>query len=99
MASATSATDSEQASSPERDRIRIASYIGIVALTMIAGAVAMVRLDGIFACPASYERDSYLAYCQAGGYGDYDHGGIWFGMEPAVTRGVAGADVLFLGSS
>jgi hypothetical protein len=61
--------------------------------------VAKVRVDGIFACPASYEQDSYLAYCQARGYGDYDHGGIWFGMEPSVTRAATKADVLFLGSS
>src|SRR4030095_5349142 len=84
--------------SPER-RIRNAVYIAIVAVAIVVGAVWNVRFDGIFACPASYKGDSYLAYCQAAGYGDYDHGGIWFGMEPRVTRAAAQAEVLFLGSS
>ena len=32
-------------------------------------------------------------------YGDYDHGAIWFGLEPAADAAAANAQVLFLGNS
>jgi hypothetical protein len=59
-----------------------------------------LRFDGIFACPAGgYAGNSYLADCPVGGYGDYDHGALWFGLEPQALRAAAEADVLFVGSS
>jgi len=59
-----------------------------------------VRRDGIFACPPSgYGSDGYLAYCQAGSYGDYDHGAFWFDLEPATRQAAARAQVLVLGNS
>ena len=51
-------------------------------------------------CPASgYAEDAFLAYCQARGYADYDHGAAWFGLEPSVLEGARKADVLFIGNS
>lgn len=41
----------------------------------------------------------YLSYCQAVKYGDYDHGAIWFGLEPEANRAASQADVIFLGNS
>jgi hypothetical protein len=59
-----------------------------------------LRTHGIFACPAQgYAADSYLGYCNAGGYGEYDHGAFWFGLEPEAQQAARAADVLFLGNS
>jgi hypothetical protein len=59
-----------------------------------------MREAGIFACPATaYDGNHYLGYCQGSVYGDYDHGAVWFGLEPGVREAAAAADVLFLGNS
>jgi hypothetical protein len=59
-----------------------------------------LRIHNIFSCQASgYTSDTYLAYCDATGYGDYDHGAFWFDLEPAAERSAASADVMFLGNS
>jgi len=59
-----------------------------------------VRRDSIFACPAKlYDGNSYLGYCGATAYGDYDHGAFWFGLEPEARQHAAAADVLFIGNS
>jgi hypothetical protein len=62
--------------------------------------VYSLRIQGIFACPASgYSSDQYIAYCQATSYGDYDYGAFWFDLEPAAAAAAAKAQVLFLGNS
>jgi hypothetical protein len=57
-------------------------------------------MQGIFACPVlGSAANAYLGYCNAVGYGDYDHGAFWFNLEPEAIRSAQGADVLFLGNS
>jgi hypothetical protein len=75
-------------------------YILIVlAAALVAGAYSL-RKYLIFSCPASgYGSDGYLGYCGATSYGDYDHGAIWFGLEPAAIDAATNAQVLFLGNS
>jgi hypothetical protein len=46
-----------------------------------------------------YDSDKYLAYCHADHYGDYDHGALWFDLEPGVRPSLNAAQVLFLGNS
>ena len=80
--------------------LRPALYILIILCGIIGPFVFKLRANGIFACPADgYTGNRYLAYCQVTGYGDYDHGAFWFGLEPDIERFAAKADVLFLGSS
>ena len=80
--------------------VRPALYLFIIVFSVLAALGYKLRTDGVFACPASgYEAGQYLAYCQTGGYGDYDHGAFWFGLEPDAQRAAAEADVLFLGNS
>jgi hypothetical protein len=77
-----------------------ALYAAIILCSLLGAFAYKLRTDGVFACPASgYGSGQYLAYCQTTGYGDYDHGAFWFGMEPAAQRAAANADVLFLGNS
>jgi len=71
----------------------------VLAVALGFGAYSL-RKYLIFSCPASgYASDGYLGYCGATSYGDYDHGAIWFGLEPAATAAAANAQVLFLGNS
>ena len=79
---------------------RPALYISIVLGVLLAAYVYKLRTDGIFACSAQgYTPDRYLAYCHAKGYGDYEHGAFWFGLEPSTQDFTRNAAVLFLGSS
>lgn len=77
-----------------------ALYVIIILCSLLGAFAYKLRAEGVFACPASgYGSDQYLAYCQTSGYGDYDHGAFWFGLEPAAQRAAADADVLFVGNS
>lgn len=80
--------------------IRPALYASILIVSLVATYAYKLQTEGIFACTAAgYPLDGYLGYCEAKAYGDYDHGALWFGMEPEVERSAANADVLFLGNS
>lgn len=82
--------------------VRPASYIyvSIVLGAILAAGFYKLRTEGIFACEASgYSSDRYLSYCHISGYGDYEHGAFWFGLEPSIQDHVTNAEVLFLGSS
>jgi hypothetical protein len=71
----------------------------ILAVALGAGAYSL-RTYGIFHCqPSEYGSDGYLGYCEATSYGDYDHGAIWFDLEPETYAAAADARVLFIGNS
>jgi hypothetical protein len=75
-------------------------YILILVFSVLGAFAYKTRAEGVFACPGDgYLPDHYLAHCEIGGYADYDHGAIWFGLEPKTRRYAASAEVLFLGSS
>lgn len=75
-------------------------YFGVVLVVMAAAFAYHMRDAGIFACPAAgYGDDRYLGYCQGSAYGDYDHGALWFGLEPEARAAAAAADVVFVGNS
>lgn len=75
-------------------------YVVVLVLVALAAFAYKLRSTGIFACPADgYAGDRYLAYCNATGYGDYDQGAFWFGLEAEAAAQAAAADVVFLGNS
>src|SRR5262245_32713713 len=75
-------------------------YLALVLCSVLTVAGYRVRVTGIFACPADgYMSGYFLAYCNATGYGDYDHGAFWFGLEDEALEYARSAQVLFLGSS
>src|SRR5215468_2498693 len=60
-------------------------YIFVILVTTPVGYIYQLRTQTIFACPANfYDSDHYIAYCGAGGYGEYDHGAFWFDLEPSA---------------
>ena len=74
-------------------------YVWFVLGALLFTFVFAWRHNGIFACPGGGYHDGYLAYCQADAYADYDHGAIWFALEPEVVRRAGNASVLFIGNS
>jgi hypothetical protein len=79
---------------------RPAIYILILLGAFVTSYLYKLRVDNIFACPASgYTSDRYLAYCEAVNYGDYEHGAFLFDLEPVAEMSAASAEVLFLGGS
>lgn len=91
---------------PGRDRgsfvlaAKSGSYTLLVLAVALGAGPYSLRKYGIFSCSASgYASDRYLGYCGATSYGDYDHGAIWFGLEPAASAAAANAQVLFVGNS
>jgi len=75
-------------------------YIIVVIGVALATVTYQLRAEGIFACSADgYGPDRYLEYCQATGYGDYDHGAFSFALEPPAGDFVRNAQVLFIGNS
>lgn len=76
-----------------------ALYFALVLAGVLAGAAYKLRAEYIFSCQADgYDSDRYLSYCQAPGYGDYEHGAFWYGLEGAAPH-LANAEALFLGDS
>jgi hypothetical protein len=79
---------------------RITVYICIVLFAALGSYGHWIRTRSIFACTADgYTADRYIANCNATGYGDYEHGAFWFGLEPSAQNFARDADVLFLGNS
>src|SRR5258708_9242969 len=79
---------------------RPAIYICVVLGAVLLAFTYKVRTYTIFACPADgYSSDRYIAYCNGAGYADYEHGALWFGLEPVAQDFARNADVLFLGNS
>jgi len=75
-------------------------YISLILTVAFCAGGYSLRKYGIFGCQASgYGSDRYLGYCGATSYGDYDHGAIWFGLEPAAITAATNAHVLFIGNS
>src|SRR5262245_22071711 len=74
---------------------------GLIVVVAAFGALAFsIRVSIIFSCPAEgYGSDRFLEYCQADGYGDYDHGALLFGLEPEAEQSARDAEVVFLGNS
>jgi hypothetical protein len=79
---------------------RPAIYTSVIVAAIFLAYAYHLRTYTILACQADgYNTDRYIAYCNGGGYGDYEHGAFWFDLEPAAQNFAKNADVLFLGNS
>jgi hypothetical protein len=59
----------------------------------------MMMMFQNFNCRAPHDPDDFLAYCRSLGFVDYEHGALYYGLEPKVRDSIRTAQVLFLGSS
>ncbi len=74
-------------------------YCIAIVLAALAAFAYGIKTNSIFRCPAVTDDGSYLAYCTAPRYADYEHGAIYFGLEPGVVENLRAADVVFVGNS
>jgi hypothetical protein len=56
-------------------------------------------IDNIDCKSNKYREGDFLAYCQSKHYGDYEHGALYYGLEPGIGDNIRAAKVIFLGSS
>jgi hypothetical protein len=77
-----------------------ALYIGVVLLVALGSYAYWLKTRSIFACQAQgYSADRYLAYCGGGNYADFEHGALYYNLEPPALDSARNADVLVLGNS
>ena len=76
----------------------VAVFAAIAFVSAFATSVTMMRFHN-FNCRTPHDPDDFLAYCRSLGYVDYEHGALYYGLEPKVRDSIRTAQVLFLGSS
>jgi ferredoxin len=85
------------------EKRRWKAYVAIFAATAFVSAivtpVAIMTFDNLACRTQPRGPDDFLAYCQSVRYGDYEHGALYYGLEPKVRESIRAAQVLFLGSS
>jgi hypothetical protein len=80
-------------------RAYVAIFATMAFVSALVTPVAIMTFDN-FACRTQpHGSDDFLAYCRSVRYGDYEHGALYYGLEPKVRESIRAAQVLFLGSS
>ena len=82
-------------------------FLHVFALLFFIGGIAfyfggpiLFGKGKIAGCRAGhYSTDVYLAYCASPGYGDVEHGLMYFDMDPVVHDAVTRAELVVLGNS
>lgn len=74
-------------------------FILILCVAALTAYAYRLRATGIFACQGDGYTFGYVASCNGDNYGDYEHGALWFDMEPGAVNSARNADVLFVGNS
>ena len=76
----------------------VAVFAVIAFISAVATSVTVMTFQN-FGCRTPQDPDDFLAYCRSLGYVDYEHGALYYGLEPKLRDSIATAQVLFLGSS
>jgi hypothetical protein len=78
-------------------------YLLVFAPCALLGALILslgrTTIDNIDCKSSKYREGDFLAYCQSKQYGDYEHGALYYGLEPGVHDSIRNAKVIFLGTS
>jgi hypothetical protein len=78
-------------------------YLVVFVPAALLGALLLglgrITIDNIDCKSNKYREGDFLAYCQSKHYGDYEHGALYYGLEPGIGDNIRAAKVIFLGSS
>jgi len=77
----------------------VCTFAALAICGTIAASVGQVTVDNRSCRSNGYGNDDFLAYCNSTNYGDYEHGALYYGLEPGVVENMRAAQVLFLGNS
>lgn len=76
----------------------------IVVFLVVAGITGLAyraidRTYTSLGCFQPLPADHFMAYCSSPGFGDYEHGVYYYGLQPEAVAQARKADVLFFGTS
>jgi hypothetical protein len=71
----------------------------VVALMTGTAAHSVYWVPNVLSCRTNSDPSTFLAYCDAFGFGDYEHGAYVFNFEPNAVTSLRTAEILFLGDS
>jgi hypothetical protein len=78
-------------------------YLFVFAPCALAGALLLslgrTTIDNLDCKSSKYREGNFLAYCQSKQYGNYEHGALYYGLEPGIRDSIRNAKVMFLGTS
>jgi hypothetical protein len=84
---------------PKNRWIYLAIFVASTLLGIVILSAGQMTIDNLHCRSSKYSNDDFLAYCRSDKYGDYEHGALYYGLEPSVRDNIRGAQVIFLGSS
>jgi hypothetical protein len=76
-----------------------ALFVICAAVGTLIGSVGQMTTDNLKCRSSGYDSEHFLAYCRSQMYADYEHGALFYGLEPTVLDNIRRAKVLFVGSS
>lgn len=79
-------------------RAYIIVFLVVAGLTGLAYR-ALDRTITSLGCFQPLPAGSFMAYCSSPGFGDYEHGAYYYGLQPDALAHMRKADVLFFGTS
>src|SRR5262245_55988322 len=78
--------------------LRLCLFAIAAIAAFVSAAVGQLTFDNID-CRSPGYATAFLACCRSDRYGDYEHGGLYYGTEMRAIANMRAADVLILGSS
>jgi hypothetical protein len=79
--------------------IYLAVFVASTLLGIVILSAGQMTIDNLHCRSSKYGNHDFLAYCRSDKYGDYEHGALYYGLEPSVRDNIRHAKVVFLGSS
>jgi hypothetical protein len=80
-------------------RYYVALFIVCAAVGILIGSLGQMTVDNLKCRSSGYDSEHFLAYCRSQMYADYEHGALFYGLEPSVIDNIRRAKVLIVGSS
>jgi hypothetical protein len=77
----------------------VCGFAVCAAVGYLIGGLAQMTIDNLQCQSNGYGDGSFLALCHNERYGDYEHGALYYGVEPGLRSSIRTADVIFLGNS
>jgi hypothetical protein len=79
--------------------IAACGFVLFAAVGFLTGNVVQMTVDNLPCQSRGYGNNNFLALCHNTRYGTYEHGAIYYGLEPGLRDNIRKADVIFLGTS
>jgi hypothetical protein len=65
----------------------VAVFVAIAFASSVATSLMMMMFEN-FNCRTPHDPDDFLAYCRSLGFVDYEHGALYYGLEPKVRDSI-----------